>query len=125
MPSRQDRTEGHSRHGWDNALHRLLVVNRHGGELLSLGIGSGCSHSAAFAVRCDNYATGHRHLSLFLDGHRERSRANPSVSPAVGRGITGEGVIFPVKLSGPFIVYSITCRIGTINNDLSTVARSL
>src|SRR5687768_17038482 len=103
----------------------MLVVNGDRPKLLSLGVSSACSDSAGLAIRGDNDATSDSYLSIFFDGHCECSGANLPVSTRVGRGITGHCVICAVKLSGPFVVYGVTCCIGAIYNDLDAIASGL
>src|SRR6266481_8628897 len=107
------------------AIELLLVVCRFLFGLLALLTSAFRGYHARLAIGCyNNTACGSR-LTILLNGERQRVVVNLLVRAHIGLWITGDGIIFPVKFTGPLIMRGLTVLVGAIDDNFHLVARGL
>src|SRR2546423_4855362 len=93
-------------------IELLLVVCRFLFGLLALLVSSVRGYHAGLAVGCYNDAACDGCLAILLSGELQCIRVNLLVRPHIGFWITGDGIVFPVKLTGPLIMRRLTILVG-------------
>src|SRR5947209_17330935 len=101
---------------------RLLLVV-HGSALVFLALCVGCIHCdrAALAIGRDHDVGGENDLPTFFRRYVERPGVHLFHRPRLLVRISGGGIIFPIKLTGPLTVRGAPVRRGAINGDFYAV----
>ncbi len=103
----------------------LLVVCRFFVSLLTVRISSVPLYDAGLAIGgYHNMACGSC-LPILLNGERQRVVVNLLVRPHIGLWITGDGIVFSVKLTGPLVMRWLTVLVGAIDDNFHLVASGL
>src|SRR4029077_1685672 len=93
--------------------------------LLALLISSVRRYHAGLAIRCYHNAACDCCLAILLNGERHRVVINLLVRPHIGLWITGDGIVFSVKLTGPLIMRRLTVLVGAIDGNFHLVTYGL
>src|SRR5947208_2554045 len=96
------------------AIELLLVVCRFLFGLLALLTSCVRRYHAGLAIGCYHNAACDSGLAILLYGELQCVRVNLLIRPHIGLGITGDSIVFPVKLTGPFIMRRLTVLVGAV-----------
>src|SRR6266567_4483621 len=103
-------------------IELLLVVCRFLFGLLALLVSSVRRYHAGLAIGCYHNAACDSGLAILLYGELQCVRVNLLIRPHIGFWITGDGIIFPVKFTGPLVMRRLTVLVGAIDGNFHLVA---